>query len=1045
MTCKAVYLPQSPSNQKPTPNHIMSTNSSVPSQGTYRIARRFPALVVTLLVAQSCATGYSQSTVVPPAPPEEKEPVILSPFVVSSDKDVGYLAANTLAGTRLNTNLFETPAAISVLTKELIDDIGAENTRDFLRFAMNAEQDDGAQGVGQNTQNSDVVVKIRGFSGGGMTRDYFSYGGGVLSDRFNVDRADLNRGPNAVLYGIGGPGGVINLSTKQAQMNGRQQSYTLTVGSFNKVRGEIDYGLPVVKDKLAFRFNAMAEDRNGWREFEFSRKQGGAVAVSYRPFSKTWIRGTWERVVADQSIPWQYPPQDMGGTRWLMAGSKVSGAVLPGTNPDVTTLALANNYAIMYAPQLRAQPFRLSTAGVDMRPDVAGNQSAGFWQTTNGLTSPAGGIVDIPGFGQIIPKRSNIMGEGSRADYDYDVGSVFLEQQLGDLALEVAYNRFGYHRDGRFLTTGLGLRADPNTVLPGAYYANGSWDARPAAGSQSPGTALPDIGVANPYVGSLYVEGSPTKTRINTDIETLRASLSYKLDLTKKSKWLGIHSLSFLTQSDEREQLVRNSVLYNVSPNDTFPVEHSSHQVFYRTYLDFNTPGGQRGAIDPFTHPLQASPGIDAQWVLNSNAPVQYSGVDTQMTALQSKFLDNRLVVTAGYRWDRQLSDRASEGGVRLPNSSSLWTRHHDQFAGTANQSVFRGETLTLGMFVAPFKWLGLTANKSDSVLPQSFINILHQPVKTRAGKGEDYGVRFSMLEQRAHLNVNFFKNNDTDRITFYSQLSSQFNPALNAIVTTQKRLGQPLPQVMRDVGTTDLVWTNNERDLLTVAGKGIEVELAGTIAKGWSVAFNYAHQNNVASQPAGYSNRFHADVKAVWDGDLTPLDNTPASVADWVRLRDGTPNRDFTLAPATFNDAYDFAGEVLKGINAQEGRPELLGVKDQCNVFTSYRFQDRDSWLLRGTRIGVGANYRSEPVIGFDESNNNATLYGDSTFLVNLMFGKHIPLKKGKSLDFQINVDNLLGDEDMQPYSAVTAGSVVRYIYPRTVRSWNFRMTVGF
>src|SRR5690606_17408227 len=53
------------------------------------------------------------------------ETIELSPFVVSSDTDTGWVASNSLAGSRLNTPLRDTGASISVLTSEFIQDLGA--------------------------------------------------------------------------------------------------------------------------------------------------------------------------------------------------------------------------------------------------------------------------------------------------------------------------------------------------------------------------------------------------------------------------------------------------------------------------------------------------------------------------------------------------------------------------------------------------------------------------------------------------------------------------------------------------------------------------------------------------------------------------------------------------------------------------------------------------------------------------------------------------------------------------------------------------------
>ncbi|MEI6467821.1 MAG: hypothetical protein WCQ89_24080, partial [Verrucomicrobiota bacterium] len=58
---------------------------------------------------------------------EARETITLSPFQVRSDADQGYTASNTLAGSRLNTELKNTPAAVTVFTKEFLEDIGALN------------------------------------------------------------------------------------------------------------------------------------------------------------------------------------------------------------------------------------------------------------------------------------------------------------------------------------------------------------------------------------------------------------------------------------------------------------------------------------------------------------------------------------------------------------------------------------------------------------------------------------------------------------------------------------------------------------------------------------------------------------------------------------------------------------------------------------------------------------------------------------------------------------------------------------------------------
>jgi hypothetical protein len=60
----------------------------------------------------------------PVAPPKE-EPVEMLPFLVATEKDTGYTAADTISSGRLSTNLLMTPSATTVLTRDFLNDLGA--------------------------------------------------------------------------------------------------------------------------------------------------------------------------------------------------------------------------------------------------------------------------------------------------------------------------------------------------------------------------------------------------------------------------------------------------------------------------------------------------------------------------------------------------------------------------------------------------------------------------------------------------------------------------------------------------------------------------------------------------------------------------------------------------------------------------------------------------------------------------------------------------------------------------------------------------------
>ncbi len=75
------------------------------------------------------------------APAAPQEPADFSPMVVTPDVDFnsGYTASNTLAGTRLRTDLADLGSSISVTTKQFLQDTGAMNSKDTLDYASITE------------------------------------------------------------------------------------------------------------------------------------------------------------------------------------------------------------------------------------------------------------------------------------------------------------------------------------------------------------------------------------------------------------------------------------------------------------------------------------------------------------------------------------------------------------------------------------------------------------------------------------------------------------------------------------------------------------------------------------------------------------------------------------------------------------------------------------------------------------------------------------------------------------------------------------------
>ncbi len=973
--------------------------------------------------------------------PASEEIVNLSPFVVSSAGDDGYRAANTLSGTRMNASLFYTPAAVSVLTKEFLDDIGAENAIDIFQFAMSSDNDRGGDGL---SQAFDMRATIRGFSESVVTRDYLpnmvANRGILASDRFNVERADASRGPNSILYGASRPGGALNLSSKRALINGVRRTVQFTSGSFGKRRVEADFAFPLIKDTLALRTNAVWDDREGWWETEMARQKGVALAATYVPWRKTQVRAGVEHLTREQVMGGNFPHSDSGYTRWVMAGAPMaSNPLLPGTNPAPGLLRTATAVQPIYAPQLRAQPFRLATGGADIRPDLPGNQQPGYWETINGANAPSGGTVDDPYYGQVVPANANLSGAGRSADYDYTIANVFVDQRIGGLNVELGYLYSRYFR--AFNQVGAALAGDPNPVLPGAYYADGD---SAVTGGRNPGTLLPDIGRANPFAGFPYVQSRTQQQHFDQRTESFRVSLGQEIDLTRRHSWLGRHTLAASWQYDS--VLLGNGTMgeYNLAPNNAQPIDSTTNTLIRRTYLDFSNPDAPHGAQNPWTTPIPESPGMKPGFRWREAFPWTRSRNTSWMGALHSRFPGDRIVVTAGFRSDKNVIKNAVGGGERQPNSTNLWITRPFSFDG-APETEISGDTRTLGVVLAPWPWIALTHNRSESVYPQgNFKDIYARILAPIEGRGHDTSLRFNLLESRLGISVNVY--GATGENQFQPSLNAPKNQvvaAANAALNTLSAHGQPLPEPVTAAGVTLL--SNDSRDASDLDGHGVEFEVTGRITHGWRVSLNYSENHLEQSNIVTDVNAFVADVKASWQNSSSPLDDTPAAVATFVRTRDGTPSRDFVLQPATFADVHAYLVSVLNPYNRGVGKAPFGHAEKMLNAFTSYRFDHNASPIVRRTRIGGGVNYRGPAVIGYDAADNDAIILGKSSVVANFMLGRRFPLRRGQSLDVQLNIQNLFKNEDLLPYSASAPGVVVRSILPRVRHSWSLRAVYSF
>ncbi len=296
------------------------------------------AFVVTLGLFAGESTSLGQSTAEPAVPGTNSAPdevVSLSPFVVKGTQDQGYVAKDTLAGTRVRTDLKDVASAISVVTQQFLQDTGAVNAQDLLVYTPNTEvaglngNFSGQAGIPQYNEalvNPGNTTRVRGLDTADNTRDYFLTD--IPWDSFNVGRIDLQRGPNSILFGVGSPAGIINASTNDASF---RNSYKVEnrVDGYGSLRTSLDLNQVLIPGELAIRVSALDDRERYEQKPAFNNQDRIYAAVRYDPNlfgegNHTSLLAKYEKGTVKSNNPRALPPVDEI-TPWFQSGTNAYG------------------------------------------------------------------------------------------------------------------------------------------------------------------------------------------------------------------------------------------------------------------------------------------------------------------------------------------------------------------------------------------------------------------------------------------------------------------------------------------------------------------------------------------------------------------------------------------------------------------------------------------------------------------------------------------------------------------------------------------------
>lgn len=211
---------------------------------------------------------------------------------------VGYFAGRTSTATKTNTPIIDIPQSITILTKQQLQDRNSIDINRALQYVPGVTV---AQGEGNRDQ-----ITIRGQD---TTADFYTDGirddAQYYRDLYNIEAVEVLKGPNALIFGRGGGGGVVNRVTKKADGQ-TLRSMSVSSGSFARKRLTIDVG-EAINDTLAVRLNGLYEQSYGYRDFFKLERYGVNPTMTWHPLEKTFITLSYEhfrdRRTADRGIP----------------------------------------------------------------------------------------------------------------------------------------------------------------------------------------------------------------------------------------------------------------------------------------------------------------------------------------------------------------------------------------------------------------------------------------------------------------------------------------------------------------------------------------------------------------------------------------------------------------------------------------------------------------------------------------------------------------------------------------------------------------------
>jgi hypothetical protein len=331
------------------------------------VAMLAPCAFIQAQTAPAASTTTTTTTTSTTSATPDDQVVTLSPFEVeATDNSHSYSAETTLAGNRMSTDLRDIGSSVTVVTSQFLMDTGATDNTSLLQSIGGAEVSGvngnyASPGPGTSTAllTEDTIkpsedTRIRGLAAADNTHDFFA--SDIPWDEYNIDRIDISRGPNAILFGEGSPAGIINAGSRAAEFN-NFGTLDLRFGSWGSARESLDYNFQIVPDQVAVRLDLLHDDEKFEQKPAYNKDQRISGAVRIEPDflnkngNRTILKANFESGQVDSDNPRALPPTDHITPWFTPADTGAYQAGLNGLNSWVSGLpasyvaSAANGYA----------------------------------------------------------------------------------------------------------------------------------------------------------------------------------------------------------------------------------------------------------------------------------------------------------------------------------------------------------------------------------------------------------------------------------------------------------------------------------------------------------------------------------------------------------------------------------------------------------------------------------------------------------------------------------------------------------------------------